>query len=188
MSLKEQFIERHLARKHKELKRHIRPVNLSQAKTAGILWKIDDRDVFKMLLKQLKEKGIKVSSLCFADQPGSVQGEAIYSLSDFSFFGQLQNKEIANFIGKDFDVLIDISLAKGAEFQFVRALSKAKFKTGWSDAVPDYFDLSIDIRNRKEPSYLAGQLIHYLSEMNKPPQSSGAGALGLEESHSANDK
>jgi hypothetical protein len=171
MSLKEKFINRQLVQKYNKLKRKICPINLSQVKTAGILWKVDDLDVFRMLSSQLKEKGIKVYSLCFADQPGSVQGEAIYSLSDFSFFGNLQNKEIAGFIEKEFDLLIDISLSKGTDFQYVRALSNAKFKAGWSDSIPDYFDLIIDIRNRKEPSYLAEQLVHYLSEINKPLKS-----------------
>ena len=170
MSLKNQFILRNLRLKFEELKRQILPVNLSQVKTAGIVWKVDDREVFKMLSNRLKESGAKISSLCFADQPGSVQGELIFSQADFNMWGKLQHAEMAGFIEKEFDLLIDISLAEGAEFRYVRALSKARFKAGWCGSLPDYFDLSIDIGNKKEPAYLAEQLIHYLGEINKPPE------------------
>ena len=170
MSLKNQFILRNLRRKLKELKRQIRPIHLSQVKTAGIIWKVDDREVFKTLTSRLKANGIKISSLCFADQPGSVQGELIFSPADFTFWGELQNDALAVFIEKELDLLIDISLTEGAEFRYVRALSNARFKAGWSDSLPDYFDLSINIGNKKEPGYLAEQLIHYLGEINKPPE------------------
>ena len=168
MSLKNQFITKQLNRKLQELKRHISPVNLSEVKTAGVLWKAGDRDVFNKMLTRLKEKGIRVSDLCCGSQRGPARDEVTLSLADFSFFGKLQNQKTADFIGNDFDLLIDISLAKGTECQFVRALSKAKFKAGWSETtIPDYFDLSIDIRKRKDPGYLAEQLIYYLNEINK---------------------
>ena len=167
MSLKNRFIAWQINQRGKSLNRRIRAVNLAQVQTAGIIWKIEDSDVFKMLVELLKELGIQISSICFADQPGSVRGEVIFSPADFSFFGKVNNEELDGFIKHEFDLLIDISLATGLEAQYVRALSKARFKVGWSDTTPDYFDLSIDIRNRREPSFLAEQIIHYLSEINK---------------------
>lgn len=167
MSLKDQFIAWQLNRSVKKLERTVKVINLERVKSAGILWKIDDHIIYQMLANQLKKRGIKVSSLCYADQPGSVHGELIFSPDDFTFFGKLRTREITSFIKQEFDLLIDISLATAIEVQFVRALSKAKFKTGWSQSTPDYFDLSIDVHKRKEPSYLAEQLIHYLSEINR---------------------
>lgn len=167
MSFKNKLITWLINRKYSELKRNIQAVNLAEVKTAGILWRIDDHEVFKSLVNQLKEKGINVSSLCFADQPGSLQGETVFSPTDFSFFGKLKNSEVETFIDQKLDLLIDISLATEVEIQYVRALSKAKFKAGWSEASPDYFDLSIDISNNKKAAYLAEQLIHYLNEINK---------------------
>lgn len=167
MSLKNRFIAWQLKQKVRELKRKVHVINLDKVQTAGILWKIDDRDVFKMLVGQLKKRNIRVSSICFADQPGSVRGEVIFSPADFSFLGKVNNNELSEFIKQDFDLLIDISLTTGVEVQFVRALSKARFKIGWANLSPNYFDLSIDIHNRMDPGYLSEQIIHYLSEINK---------------------
>lgn len=167
MSLKKQFFNWQLNRKQKELNRNVQVVNLNQARSIGIVWKIDDREVFNSLVKQLKKREIEVQSICFSSQRGSVQGEAVFSPDDFSVFGKVKNETIASFINQKFDILMDISLSSGVEIQYIRALSQAKFKVGWSDAKLNFFDLSIDVHNRKEPSYLAEQLVHYLTEINK---------------------
>ncbi|MGQ7870291.1 DUF6913 domain-containing protein [Sunxiuqinia sp. sy24] len=167
MSIKDQFITWLLKRKHKQLKRTVQFFNLNQVKTAGILWKSDDHQVFNQLKKQLKDSGILVSSLCFSNQAGSVGGEAIFSPDDFSMFGKIKNPEIVKFINQKFDLLLDISLSSGIELQYLRSLSKARFKAGWTEEQPNYFDLSIDVSHRQEPAYLAEQLVFYLSELNK---------------------
>ncbi|KOH42773.1 DUF6913 domain-containing protein [Sunxiuqinia dokdonensis] len=167
MSFKNQIIGWLLKREQRKLNRPVRVVNLGQVKTAGILWKADDREVFDLLTSQLKKLGIHVNSLCFSSQRGSVRGEALFSPNDISILGKIKNEEISKFIAHKFDVLIDISLSSGIEIQYLRCLSHARFKTGWSEAKPDYFDLSIDVSRRKEPSYLAEQIIHYLGELNK---------------------
>ncbi|WP_430973712.1 DUF6913 domain-containing protein [Sunxiuqinia rutila] len=168
MSIKNQFITWSLKRKQKQLKRTIRFLNLKQVKTAGILWKSDDAKAFKQLNEQLNELGISVSNLCFSNQPGSVGGEVFFCPDDFSLFGKIKKTEIGRFIDQPFDLLLDISLCPGIEMQYLRCLSRARFKAGWSHAEPNYFDLSIDIQDRKDPSYLAEQLIFYLNELNKP--------------------
>ncbi len=167
MSLKSQFIAWLLKRKYYQLKRTVRVINLEQVKTAGILWKADDLEAFNLLTNQMKQSGIEVSNLCFSTQRGSVRGEAIFSPNNISVFGKIKSQEIARFIARKFDVLIDISLSSGIEIQYLRCLSRARFKVGWSEARPNYFDLSIDVSKRKEPSYLAEQIIHYLGELNK---------------------
>ncbi|HKJ43209.1 MAG TPA: hypothetical protein VKA27_14025 [Sunxiuqinia sp.] len=167
MSLKNQFITWRLKRKLASIKRSITPINLAKVKTAGIIWEIEDQDVFKMLVSQLKEQGVLVRSLCFSDIHGSVHGEVMFSPQDFSFFGNIKNREMNDFMDRRFDLLIDISLAKSLEVRYVRALSRASFKVGWSPVQPDYLDLSIDVSHRKEPSYLVEQILHYLSEINK---------------------
>lgn len=167
MGLKNQFISWNLNRNHCKLNRTVRFMNLNQTRTAGVLWKIDDRDAFNTLMDILTEKGIQVTSLCFSEQHGSVKGQEVFSPVDFSIFGKVKNEKIAKFIDHKFDILIDISLSSGIEMQYLRGLSKARFKVGWADAKPNFFDLSIDICKRKEPSYLSEQVVHYLSEINK---------------------
>ena len=82
-------------------------------------------------------------------------------------FGKIKNPGIAKFINQKFDLLLDISLSSAIELQYLRSLSNAQFKAGWTEVHPNYFDLSIDVSSRKEPAYLAEQLVYYLSELNK---------------------
>ncbi len=167
MSLKDQFLSWVLNRKQNEQNRQVRAVNLTKIKTAGILWKMEDQKVFKLLVNQLKKQGISVHALCFSEQRGSVQGEAIFSPADFSLFGKIKNPEIQQFIDNQSDILIDISLSSAIEMQYIRGLSKAAFKVGWSNAEPNFFDMTIDISSQKEPGYLVEQLLYYLAELNK---------------------
>ncbi|WP_321286412.1 DUF6913 domain-containing protein [uncultured Sunxiuqinia sp.] len=167
MSFKNQFISKLLKRKYRESERSVQVINLNHAKTAGVLWKVDDLEAFNMLTEELKSRGVEVNSLCFSEQRGSVQGEAVLTKDDFSIFGKVKNEEIVRFVDQKFDILLDISLSSRIELLYLRCLSKAKFKVGWSAKAPDYFDLSIDISKRKEASFLVKQMLYYLSEINK---------------------
>ena len=167
MSLKNQIIAWQIKRRAKTIDRKVVAANLEKVKTAGIIWKIDDREVHRLLVDSLKSKGVRITSLCFSDQPGSLQGETVVSSDDFTVSGKLRNSEIESFIEEKFDLLIDISLAQGIEVQYVLALSKATFKVGWSPLSLKHFDLVIDVSKRKEPGYLADQIVHYLGELNK---------------------
>lgn len=167
MSLKTKLSQLLIDRKLKTSSRKVKVISLSSAKTAGILWNCDDRAVYAQLIKQLKEKNIAITGFCFSEQPISIKGEAVFTKRDFTNFGVPKTEQVKEFIDTSFDLLIDISLSGSRYAQTVRALSKAHFKVGWSDAKPDYFDMRIEVNQRKEPSFLVEQLLYYLEEINK---------------------
>jgi hypothetical protein len=49
---------------------------------------------------------------------------------------------------------------------YITALSRAKFKTGWSPDEKNFFDLNIKINEKQDALYLAKQQIFYLSQLN----------------------
>ncbi len=166
MSLKTKLASWLINKKLQSTKRTVNVTNLENAQTAGVLWNCDDQAAYQFLVAKLKENNIRMNGFCFSDQPISIKGEAVFSKQDFSWLGQPKSAEVLDFINTKFDLLIDISLSDKLEAQAVRALSLARFKSGWSSSEPNYFDLGIDISKQQEPSYLAEQIIHYLNELN----------------------
>lgn len=147
------------------VKRTQKFVNLFTAKTAGILWMGPDYPAYESLVKVLEQRQIKWTDLCFTDDKNKQKAVNRISKKDFSFMGRPKSALVLNFINTEFDLFIDISLSSSAYAQVIRGLSKASFKTGWSDAVPDFFDFRIDVSKRPEPVFLVEQLTHYLSEI-----------------------
>ena len=140
--------------------------SLNNAKSAGILWLCDDQVAYKALASILKEMNISTKGFCFSEQPISIKGESVFSKQDFNWLGLPKSEQANEFVDTKFDLLIDISMAESKEAQAIRALSMAKFKAGWSQAKPSYFDLQIDVSKRQEPSFLAEQIVHYLNGLS----------------------
>lgn len=164
MGLKKQLVYWLVNRKLKSIRRNKKFVNLDSAKTAGIVFNCEDRAAFEDLKKTLSQKHIKCTELCFI--AGSADNLAnCISNNDFSFWGMPKSSVLTDFLNTEFDLLIDLSMSSSVQAQVIRALSRASFKAGWSDTQPDFFDLSIDVSKRREPSFLVAQLTHYLDKI-----------------------
>ncbi|MGV8096309.1 MAG: hypothetical protein AB2L24_31020 [Mangrovibacterium sp.] len=165
MRLKKQLKKGLIGRRVESVKRTIKFVNLDTAKTAGILWADHDYPAFERLIKVLEQKQITWTDLCFTDDKDMQKAANRISKNDFGLFGKPKSTSILDFTNTEFDLFIDISLSSSVYVQVIRGLSRASFKAGWSDAVPDFFDFRIDVSKRPEPAFLVEQLTHYLSEI-----------------------
>ena len=164
MGIKDQLVNWQVNRRIKSLKRTKKFFNLESAKTAGIIFNCEDRAAVERLKRTLSQKQIRCTDLCFI--AGSADNLAnCISEHDFSFWGMPKSDKLIGFLNSPFDLLIDISMSSRREAQVIRALSMASFKTGWSDAKPDFFDLSIDVSKRRESGFLVDQITHYLTEI-----------------------
>lgn len=162
MGVRSRFVNWKLSRLEKFRRRTKKFINLNHAKYVGIIWNENDRAAFEMLKKYLNDNKIASKEICYSKE----ERQITLGLKDFSFGGKPKNPAVIEFINERFDVLLDISLADALPVQIVRALSRASFKTGWSPAVPNYYDFSIDVSQRRDAYFLAEQLIHYLNEIN----------------------
>ena len=153
-------------KKIKLVKRKKQYRSLDSLKSVGIVWNGKDQGVHESLVKLLDEKQIEYTDLCFSET-SPLHGTAnIINKKDFNFWGMPKNKNIEHFINTEFDLLIDMSLSTSLGAQVIRSLSRASMKAGWSSALPDYFDLSIDVSKNQDPQFLVKQLIHYLNAIN----------------------
>ena len=146
------------------IRRQRKFVNLDTAHTAGILWNSKDEAAFEQLKKVLNEKNIRWRDLCLVDLKKSDSDKEI-AKSDFSFLGIPRKASILDFTREPVDLLIDISLSDDIRAQYIRAMSVAAMKVGWSNLKPDYFDLSMNVGQQPDAAYLVQQITHYLQEI-----------------------
>jgi len=64
-------------------------------------------------------------------------------------------------------LLLNIALNQNRVLDYLTALSKARFKIGWSPDQSNFFDLNINIGGKQDALFLARQQIFYLSQLNK---------------------
>ena len=85
-----------------------------------------------------------------------------FSNTQLNWYGKPQGMVINNFLKEDYDILIDLTLKKFYPLTYLAVASPAKFKVGRYRTDVNIFDLSIDISNKQNLSYLIDKTDHYL--------------------------
>lgn len=169
MGLKTKIANRILSAKLSTVVREKKVFNLDTAKTAGILWEIDQQDSFERVEKELKKSGIQTFGLCYSPSKKVVIPEEIkgFTRKDSSWSDIPKTELAEDFIHKKFDILIDLTGQKYFQLVYITALSLAAFKIGYSGKSANYFDLNIEFGAQPETSELAEQILYYLKRINK---------------------
>jgi hypothetical protein len=165
-----------LNRKISGLSRRKQFINLADAGTIGILFHQSDDKSFAAvqdLLKSLASEGKQIAAIGYIDSrkiPDFYllrKGFNFFCIADLDWFYQPEPTFISDFIEREFDILINLSIDNRFPVEYIYALSKAKFKTGKYRNGSSHADLSIDIKNNRDVSYLIQHIIHYLRIINK---------------------
>lgn len=170
MSLKSRIANRILNSRLNSVSREKKVFNLDSAKSAGILWEIDQRNAFDQIVIELSIAGVKTTGLCYFPMKKAVIPDDIngFSKKQTSWWTDIPKTELAeNFIHQKFDILIDLTSQKYFPMTFVTALSEAAFKVGYSGSSQNYFDLNIEFQEQPDSNQLAGQILYYLKRINK---------------------
>ena len=86
-----------------------------------------------------------------------------FNLKDLNWYGAPKNDYIHEFINKEFDILIDLSLDDVFVFKYISGLSRSKFKVGrHNDNYLDCFDLMIKMEPTATLEAFIEQVVHYL--------------------------
>ncbi len=167
-----------LNKKLGKLKRDKKLVNLHNAGTIGILYNVSSQTTFqivKTLVKELTSRQRQVMALGFVNRK-SIPNYCIaansgyhFNLRDLNWYGAPKNDYIHEFINKEFDILIDLSLDDVFVFKYISGLSRSKFKVGrHNDNYLDCFDLMIKMEPNVSLDALIEQVIHYLAIIKSP--------------------
>ena len=170
------YLKRRLLVAYKRQHRVAKIMNLSTAKSVGILWNPSDEEsieTYETLRKLLNEKGIKSFGLGYIaskrekETLATVSNSWLLNSGEVSFFGKPRSGDGVQFFQQEFDILLDLSLVKSIAMQYILINSGSKFKVGWRAEDPNFNDLEIDVTANPRCRYLMEKIIHYLEKLNE---------------------
>ena len=169
MGLKSKIANRVLNSKLESVIREKKVLNLDLAKTAGILWEIEQKETFDRLETELRLAGIESSGLCYFQSKKALVPDDIngFSRKQTSWTELPKSDTVEDFIHQKFDILMDLTGQKYFPMVYVTALSEATFKIGYAGNPVNYFDLNIEFSEQPETDQLANQILYYLKRINK---------------------
>jgi len=144
--------------------------NLDSAKSAGVLWELNQKESYDQLQMELSNAGIKTTSLCYFHFWKTVIPEEIigFSRRQTNWLTEIPNIALTeDFIHQKFDLLIDLTGQKHLPIVYITALSEATFKIGYAGNTQNYFDLNIDFPTAPDTKQLTEQILYYLKRINK---------------------
>ena len=166
-----------LKKQLKSFKRERSVFNLDNGQSFGILYEAIDQESFETInnfVDVLKRAGKFVQVLGYVPAKRFEQDYFLkldfhlYKYSDVNWSYTPSKQCVTDFIQRDYDVLIDLSLSDQFPLRYVAALSKAKFKIGKDSIInQNIYDMLITITganfNLKE---FIRTVRHYMSMIN----------------------
>jgi hypothetical protein len=163
----------YLVREQARTERTLRLKNLEQAKKIGILYSLDDvpdYDKISRFVSELQHEHKDVKALGFVKNKALVNrflpklSFDFFSKRDVSLFYKPLHNKLRDFIDKEFDLLIDLSIHENFPLKYIAGLSHSLCKIGrFSEENVSYYDLMIDIKPSSTLEDYLGQIRHYLT-------------------------
>ncbi len=175
-TLRENIGYYYLEKKIAKVKRSPTFLNLKDAKSIAIVANIDTIEKYKTtsdFITWLKQQGKTIFVLALVKNEELKKffetGTSIlfFSKKNITWYGKPRNIKYKEFIDKQFDILIDISMAQIITMQYLVGLSKAKFKVGKFYDSHAYADFMISLKPEDKLSFFIDQIKHYLTTINQ---------------------
>lgn len=169
MGLKLKIANKLLSSQLAAISRDKKVFNLDSAKSAGILWEIDQKESYDLIEKELKNAGIETLGLCYFPLKKAVIPAGINGFTrKQTTWSEIPKTDLAqDFIDQKFDILIDLTGQRHLPIFYLTALSVAAFKVGYAGSFQNNFDLNIEFQEKPETSQLAERILYYLKRINK---------------------
>lgn len=169
--------------KHVDRNHVVKPLNIHDCRSVGIVYYIDGEDSHKKVKnfvdKLRKEIGVRdVMALGYVparDVPQYLMTKLNFDQicqKDLNWMLKPSGNKVVNFITENYDVLIDLSIEDHLPLQHLVSNSKAKFKVGrYGKTNEKLFDMMIDMAGVQSLSQYIQQVDHYLNMVNaKEPE------------------
>lgn len=150
--------------------------NLRDAKKIGILYTLDDvpgYDTVSEFVSRLQHDHKEVKALGFVKKKILVSrflpklSYDFFSVKDTNWFFKPIHTNVTDFIEKEFDILIDLSMKDSLPLKFISGLSMAHCRVGrFSEANRVCYDIMIDLTKPMSLNDYMLQIIHYLTVIN----------------------
>ncbi len=158
--------------------RAVRAVNLENARSVGLLIKLDSEETLEIThqyIKYLKgEHGIKnVHSLAIVSDksvPEFIKPQSNFDVvtsKDMAWGGKPKSEAVNSFVERQFDILIDLSQTKSLPIVHCLIHSAAKLKVGGnSESHQEHYDLFIEKQSKSITAFIK-EVNYYLLMLNK---------------------
>ncbi|MCK4361542.1 MAG: hypothetical protein KAV70_07330 [Bacteroidales bacterium] len=153
--------------------RERRLISLKDAKDIGILYLLTNNQDYMAIskfVKLLQDQNKRVKALGFVKQKHLTNrflpklSFDFFSKKDLNWYGKPSNVFIKDFIEKDFDIIIDMSLQDNYPLQYISGMSKAKLKVGrFGENNSDIYDVMIQNEKNSNLDKYINEVHHYLS-------------------------
>jgi len=155
---------------------HRQMTNLQDAKRIGILYTLEEMPDYERVsdfVALLQGDHKEVKALGFVKNKNLVQrflpklSFDYFSKRDLTWFYKPIHTQVRDFIEKEFDLLIDLSLHDSFPLKYIAGLSNALLRVGkFSEENTAYYDLMIDTKASMTSDEYLGQIQHYLTIIN----------------------
>jgi hypothetical protein len=148
-----------LEKKLRNRKRTVAVCTINEAQSIGILYNATEYvsfEIIKELAKKLSQQNTAISILGYVNSKKLIdhylyrKGFDFFSRNDLNWYYRPVSGVAEAFIGKPFDILIDLSLEICYPIQYIVALSPARFKVGRYSPGDNYLDMMIDTDKENE--------------------------------------
>jgi hypothetical protein len=165
-----------LAKKLRNCHRKVQACNLDDARYIGVIYNATEYvsfEIIKDLVKQLSDRTAKVSVLGYVDSKKLIdhylyrKGFDFFSKSDLNWYYKPVSLTAVQFIGEQFDLLLNLSLEDHFPIHYITTLSPALFKAGRYTPDDESLDFMIDIEKEKQTmKSLHLEIIHEADSMS----------------------
>ena len=155
----------------KELKHHNAQrqlLNINDAKEIGIIFDATDVDQTAIInqfadsLKALKKK-IYLFGFYNIPKPAINFNFPYFNKKNLNWYLEPQGLLVDEFIGRKFDILINVSVHENIPLEYIAAFSQASYRVGLYNPEKIYcYDLMIDLKGNKTLQKYIEQVKHYL--------------------------
>lgn len=160
--IKQYFLRRHLNAKKPDKIREV--CALERAGTIGVLCEITDEDSYKAIFKiftQLQQNNTVVHLIGYVDEK-FVPFYCLQQLSadyfcqkQLTWCGEPNMIQVADFVNRDFDILLDFNYRYHAPIEAILTTAHAKFIIGSCADYQDLYDLTIQTDSGNYKQFLA---------------------------------
>lgn len=164
-----------LGKQLRNFKRTKRVHNFESARSVGIICPAQSNEVFDLandLTHFLAGKNIEVTLLVYCPVKEVPQAFLlrrnvnVFNIKEVNWYGKPMVPFAEHFMEKEFDILIDLSLAEHFPLRWVASLSRAKFKVGALNYLGCPNDLIMNVGKNASLNFLIEQMKYYLNLIN----------------------
>ena len=174
-NLRQKVHNHFLAKALKSHRAQRQSVDFDRAKTVGILFNatnLNDREKVLKHARLLEQKGKQVKLLGFVNTKKGIENLPFsnFSRKEMDWATRPTSAEVLDFMQRDFDVLINISLQEVMPLEYITTLSKAKFRVGPYTEQTACYELMLDVSRSNDIDAFMHQAMFFLDKMNKNVQ------------------